>query len=156
MWNVCLPIPMMTWWGCHRCQHISTCGTLSPTVPHSGFKEIEVKQCKKKKKKWKTSVAHQDCKSQINAVIPAAKSNVFAQFELSQVTSSSIITELRGVHEDPRGPCCVHVSVTGYLTPKVPSMTIYYCSASRLSHHCLSHSLFLSLLGFPISLQSFL
>lgn len=44
----------------------------------------------------------------------------------------------------PPGPCCVHVPVTGYLTPKVPSMTIYYCSASRLSHHCLSLSLSLS------------
>lgn len=38
------------------------------------------------------------------------------------------MTELRSV-KDLRGPCGVYVSVTGYPTPKVPSMTIYYCSA---------------------------
>lgn len=55
----------------------------------------------------------------------------------------------------PRDSCCAHVSATGYLTPKVPSMTIKYCS-DTLSCHCLSLSLSLAssfLFPFPL-LQS--
>lgn len=66
------------------------------------------------------------------------------------------MTELRSV-KDLRGPCGVYVSVTGYPTPKVPSMTIYYCSASPvielLALCCLLNS---SCLSFALALQSFL
>lgn len=70
--------------------------------------------------------------------------------------NASIVTELRSV-KDLRGPCGVYVSVTGYPTPKVPSMTIYYCSASTvielLALCCLLNS---SCLSFALALQSFL
>lgn len=70
--------------------------------------------------------------------------------------NASIVTELRSV-KDLRGPRGVYVSVTGYPTPKVPSMTIYYCSASPvielLALRCLLNS---PCLSFALALQSFL